>query len=184
MAPLAPTNVTATAGLNSATVSWVAAATATQYRVYSSSDAYVAVLATVGNVTTATITGLASGAVLTFEVDAGDAVPAFSPKSAPSAAVTILTPAAYTQPDGLPPTAPASAGDKFTAPGYVYPDYNFSPTADGSPVPPSVKATAAQIALATAQSGIDGSGPQGMTGHPIHYTPIIPGVTSYNTYNN
>jgi len=88
--PGAPTNVTATAGNTSATVSWTApddngGAPVTSYVVTSSPDGKTATVG--GSTTSATVTGLTNGTAYTFTVKALNDAGA-GPSSLPSAAVT------------------------------------------------------------------------------------------------
>lgn len=86
--PGAPTGVTATAGNAQATVTWTAPASAggapiTGYRITSSPGG---ITATVGNVTSGTITGLTNGTAYTFTVAATNG--SYGPESAASNSVT------------------------------------------------------------------------------------------------
>jgi len=116
-APAAPTNVVATAGNQSATVSWTApsngGAPISSYTVtpYVGSAAQTPVTVTGSPpATSTTVTGLASGTAYTFTVSAANSV-GTGPESAPSNAVTPSSP---TSP-GAPTNVVATAGDRSAA---------------------------------------------------------------------
>ncbi|MET7946374.1 fibronectin type III domain-containing protein [Micromonospora sp. NPDC005324] len=111
--PGAPTNTSATAGTNAATVSWTAAANGgspiTGYTV----TPYLGAVAQTprvfsGTATTQIVTGLTAGATYTFRVAATNAA-GTGPQSAPSASVTVNAPPTLT----FPPPPPGKAYDPY-----------------------------------------------------------------------
>ncbi|MDQ1684890.1 MAG: hypothetical protein QOC82_1627 [Frankiaceae bacterium] len=117
--PGAPTNVTATRGNASATVSWTAPASTggsaiTSYTVRSSSGTAVTVD---GNTLSTTVTGLTNGTSYTFTVTAANAA-GTGPASAPSNAVTPATV------PGAPTGASATAGDASATVSWTAPASN------------------------------------------------------------
>jgi hypothetical protein len=137
-APGAPTGITVVAGINSATVSWTAPSSnggsvITGYTVSPSAGSAV----TVGNVLTATVSGLASGTGVTFTVVAINAVGSSS-VSPVSPSVTPAAPTAPGAPTGITVVAGTnSATVSWTAPasngGSAITGYTVSPSL-GSPV--------------------------------------------------
>jgi hypothetical protein len=153
--PAAPANVTATAGNQSAVVSWTAPANngspITSYTVtpYIGSAAQTALATTIaGNppATSTTVTGLANGTAYTFTVTATNGV-GTGPASAASAAVTPAAPTVPAAPTGVTATAGnASATVSWTAPangGSPITSYTVTPYIG----------SAAQTALATTVAG-------------------------------
>jgi hypothetical protein len=170
-APAAPANVTATAGNQSATVSWTAPANGgspiTSYTItpYIGSTAQTALAATVtGNppATSATVTGLTNGTAYTFTVTATNGV-GTGPASAASAAVTPAAPTVPAAPTGLAVTAGnASAAVSWTA-----------PANGGSPI------TSYTI---TPYIGSTGQTPTVITGNPPATSTTVTGLTNGTAY--
>jgi hypothetical protein len=139
--PGQPTNVTATAGTGSATVTWTAASSggqATSYKVtpYIGTTAQTPVTVT-GNPapTTATITGLTTGTPYTFTVTPSNSS-GTGPVSAASNAVTPTPPTAPGAPTGVSATAGnSSANVSWAAPasngGSVITSYTITPYLSG-----------------------------------------------------
>jgi hypothetical protein len=142
-APAAPTNVSATAGAGTATVSWTAPSDGgsplTGYTVTPYIGTSAQTPKTVSGsppATSTTVTGLASGTAYTFRVSATNAVGS-GPDSAPSASVT---PTGDTAP-GAPTGVSATPGDGSVAVSWTAPPDGGSPIT-GYTVTPYVGATA------------------------------------------
>ncbi len=150
--PGAPTNVVATAGNGQAQVSWTAPANnggsaITGYTVTSTPGN---ITATVGNLTTATVTGLTNGTSYTFTVHATN-VAGNGPESAPSNAVT---PAGL---PGAPTNVTALAGDSAATVSWT------APSSDGGSPITAYTATASPGGATCATGGTLGCTVSGLT---------------------
>ena len=171
--PGAPTGVSATAGLNSAAVSWTAPSNGgsaiTTYTItpYISGVAQNSLASTITGsppATNTTITGLTGGTTYTFTVTATNAV-GTGPASTQSNAVTPTSPTAPAAPTGVTATAGnGSAGVSWTAPGNggsAITSYTITPYISG----------VAQNSLAST-----------ITGSPPATNTTITGLTNGTTY--
>jgi hypothetical protein len=121
--PGAPTGVTATAGLNSATVSWTAPSSngspITSYTITPYIGTQAQTATTINGsppATNTTITGLAGGTAYTFTVTATNGI-GIGPASSPSNSVTPTSPSVPAAPTGVTATpSNASATVSWTAP--------------------------------------------------------------------
>jgi hypothetical protein len=171
-APGAPTNVTATAGNGSATVSWTAPSNGgsaiTSYTVtpFIGTTAQTPTTIT-GNppATSATVSGLTNGTTYTFRVAATNAV-GTGPASAASNAVTPTAPPAATAP-GAPTNVTATAGNGSATVSWT------APSDGGSPI---TSYTVTPFVGTTAQT------PTTVTGNPPATSTAVSGLTNGTSY--
>ena len=168
-APAAPTNVTATAGNGSATVSWTAPSDGgspiTSYTVtpFIGSTAQTPTTITGSPpATSANITGLTNGTSYTFKVTATNAIGT----SPPSTASTSVTPSAPTVP-AAPTNVTATAGNGSATVSWT------APSDGGSPI---TSYTVTPFIGSTAQT------PTTVTGSPPATTANITGLTNGTSY--
>jgi Domain of unknown function (DUF4082)/Fibronectin type III domain/Bacterial Ig domain len=168
-APAAPANVTATAGNQSATVSWTAPANngspITSYTItpyIGSTGQTPTVITGTPPATSTVVTGLTNGTAYTFTVTATNGI-GTGPASAASAAVTPVAPTAPTAPTGVTATAGnASATVSWSA-----------PANGGSPI------TSYTI---TPYIGSTGQTPTVITGTPPATSTVVTGLTNGTAY--
>jgi hypothetical protein len=171
-APNSPSNVTATAGNGSATVSWTApdngGSIVTSYTVTPYTGSTAGTPVTVANNTpnaSTTITGLTSGTTYTFTVSATNSV-GTSAESAPSNAVTPQAQAA----PGAPTAVSAVAGNGSATVSWT------APSNGGSPI------TSYTITPYTTGEGSTALTPMTITGTPPATTATVSGLANGTTY--
>ena len=159
-APGAPTNVTASAGNGSATVSWTAPSSnggspITSYTVTPSTGGVAGTPVQVaGTATSTNVTGLTNGSAYTFTVTATNAIDT-GPASAPSNSVT---PSAPTAP-GAPTNVTASAGNGSATVSWTAPSSNGGSPITSYTVTPStggVAGTPVQVAGTATSTNVTG----------------------------
>jgi hypothetical protein len=171
-APSAPSNVTATAGNGSATVSWTApdngGSIITSYTVTPYAGTTAGTPVTVANQSpnaSTTITGLTSGTTYTFTVSATNSVGT----SAPSAASNSVTPQAQAAPSA-PTGVSAVAGNGSATVSWT------APSNGGSTI------TSYTITPYTTGEGSTALTPVTITGAPPATTATVPGLTNGTAY--